>query len=111
MSQINNSACAEACNACADACDNCTSSCLKEQHVAAMARCIQLTIDCAALCRLAASFAARDSIYAKELCALCASICDACAAECGQHDHDHCQACAAACKRCADECRRMASAA
>ncbi|WP_240040798.1 four-helix bundle copper-binding protein [Pseudocnuella soli] len=45
---------------------------------------------------------------AKELCRLCADACEACAAECGQHQHDHCQQCAQACRACAEECRRMA---
>jgi len=37
-------------------------------------------------------------------------VCDACAEECGQHEHGHCQACAEACRQCAEECRAMAEA-
>lgn len=99
--------CLAACNACADACDSCTASCLGESHVQAMTRCIALTLDCAALCRLTASFVARGSSYASHMCGVCAEICEACAQECAQHSHDHCKACAAACQECADACRRM----
>lgn len=110
MSHSANQSCIDACNACADACDHCTSACLQEANCTAMARCIQMTIDCAALCRLAASFLARGSDHAKALCELCAAVCEACAAECGKHQHQHCQDCAAACRRCAEECRRMIGA-
>lgn len=101
--------CIDACNACADACDFCLSSCLKERDVGTMARCIALDIDCSQLCRTAAGFMARDSERAAALCALCADMCNACAAECSQHGMEHCQRCADACRRCAAECERMAA--
>ena len=100
--------CIEACNACADACDRCAAACLAEEDPKAMARCIALDMDCAAICRLAAGFMARESENAQALCALCTEICEACFGECATHDMDHCKACAQACRRCADECRRMA---
>jgi hypothetical protein len=85
--------CIDACNICATACDHCAVSCLGEQDVKSMARCIQLDIDCAAICRLAAGY-----------------VCEACGRECERHKGmAHCQECAAACRRCAEECRRMAS--
>jgi hypothetical protein len=108
MPETRYAACIEACNACADACDRCAAACLHEEDPRPMARCIALDMDCAALCRLAASFMARDSENAAMICALCAEVCDACQGECSRHDMEHCQACAAACRRCADECRRMA---
>ena len=101
--------CIEACNACADACDHCASACLREQDLIRMSRCIALDMDCAALCRLAAGLMARDSDFARPLCQLCATACEACAQECGRHEHAHCQACSAACQRCAEACRRMAA--
>jgi hypothetical protein len=101
-------ACIEACNACALACDRCAAACLAEDDPKAMARCISLDVDCAALCRLAAGFMARDSEFAPSVCAVCAELCEACSGECETHDMDHCKACAAACRRCADECQRMA---
>ncbi len=72
-----------------------------------MARCIALDLDCSAACQFAAAAMARNSPHAKAICALCASICQACADECAKHDAEHCKACAAACERCAEECRQM----
>lgn len=102
--------CIEACNACAVACDFCAASCLQEQDVKMMARCIATDMDCAQICRLAVSYMARGSEFAKVICQQCADICQACSDECAKHQISHCQECAAACKRCADECRRMATA-
>ena len=75
-----------------------------------MAQCIRLDMDCAAICRMAASFMARGSDFAKQVCAICAEICEACGKECSKHQHPHCQECAKACLRCAEECRQMAGA-
>ena len=97
----------DACNECAVACDHCAAACLREKDVARMARCIQLDIDCAAICRLAVGYMARGSELAADVCELCASVCDVCAEECAKHPMAHCQACAEACRRCAAECRRM----
>ena len=102
-----NADCIAACNACADACDHCSTACLQELDVKPMARCIALDMDCAALCRLAASCIARDSEFAKRLCSLCALVCDTCGEECARHGHDHCRHCALTCKTCAEACRRM----
>lgn len=99
--------CIQACEQCANACDHCATACLSEADVGAMARCISLDMDCAALCRLAAGYMARGSEMAYALCQCCADVCDACGDECGKHAHEHCQACARACKQCADACRRM----
>lgn len=101
--------CIDACNDCALACNYCASACLKEKDGATMARCIQLDIDCAEICRLAVGYMARGSELAAEICEVCATICDACAQECARHQMPHCQECAQACRRCAEECRRMAS--
>jgi hypothetical protein len=101
--------CIDACNDCAAACDHCAVSCLKEQDVAKMARCIQLDMDCAEICRLAAAYMARGSDFTADVCETCALVCDACAQECAKHKMGHCQDCAKACRRCAEECRRMAS--
>lgn len=100
--------CIDACNTCADACDHCAVSCLQEQDPKPMARCVALDMDCAQICRLAASYMARGSEFAIALCQACAEVCDACGDECQKHQMQHCQDCAQACRRCADECRRMA---
>ena len=103
-----NQAWADACNQCADACDHCSTACLKEPDVKTMTKCIALDMDCAAICRLAAGFMARDSTFARQVFKLCAEVCQACGEECGKHQTDHCQMCAKACLRCAEECRKMA---
>jgi hypothetical protein len=103
--------CIEACNQCADACDHCATACLKEQDIAALARCVQLDIDCAQICRLAAGVMARGGELAPQVCQLCADVCEACGEECARHQMDHCQACADACRRCAQACRQMAGVA
>lgn len=103
--------CIDACTACADACDTCAAACLREDDPKMMARCIALDIDCAALCRLAAGFMARDSEMAADICQLCADMCESCGDECGKHPMQHCQECAAACRNCAQQCRAMGSGA
>ncbi|WP_419150467.1 four-helix bundle copper-binding protein [Paraburkholderia kururiensis] len=37
-----------------------------------------------------------------------AGLCDACAAQCEKHEHEHCRQCAQACRNCAEACRAMA---
>lgn len=96
--------CIDVCNACASACDNCASMCLKEADVASMVRCIELDVDCALLCRTAATLMGRGSDHAVAICKLCTAACQACADECSQHKMDHCQRCAEACRRCAEVC-------
>ena len=101
--------CIDACNACAVACDHCAVSCLSEKDVKAMARCIQLDMDCAEICRLASAYMARGSELAGMICEACADVCEACGDECAKHSAmEHCKQCAEACRRCAEECRRMA---
>jgi len=103
-------ACIEACLDCAAICNHCaSSSCTKEEGVKMMAVCIDLDMQCASVCYAAAQLMSLRSTQAKELCGICAQICDACGTECGKHDPEHCKACAAACLRCAAECRKMAA--
>lgn len=100
--------CIDACDACAAACDRCAVSCLEERDVRSMGRCVELDIDCAQICRLAAGYMARGSEFAHTMCQVCADVCEACAQECAQHPMDHCQECAKACRACAQACREMA---
>ncbi|EKS72715.1 hypothetical protein BURK_004662 [Burkholderia sp. SJ98] len=100
--------CIDACYACATACDNCATACLSEGNASEMANCIRQDMDCADVCRLAAAVIARGSQHVKDICSVCASICEACSAECDKHQHDHCKQCAEACRACAEECRAMA---
>src|SRR5690606_30568793 len=55
--------CIQACYTCAAACDHCATACLAEKDVKMMARCIELDMDCAAICRLAAAAMARGSRF------------------------------------------------
>lgn len=104
-----NQACIEACRDCANACDDCATACLKELDAEMMERCIALDVDCAAICRLALGYMARDSDLAGQVCMLCAQVCKACGSECGKLPHDHCKRCAEACRQCAEACERMAA--
>ena len=101
--------CIEACLKCASYCNYCAASCTKEKDVNMMARCIQLDMECAAICYASAQLMSLRSETMHEICRLCADICDACAAECRKHNMDHCQECADACEACAAECRKMAA--
>jgi hypothetical protein len=100
--------CIDACLRCAAICNNCASSCTEEEDVKMMAKCIQLDMQCAAICYAAAQLMSLGSDKAKELCRICADLCEACGAECAKHTHmEHCQECAEACKACAAECKKM----
>jgi len=101
--------CIDACNECATLCNQCAAACLAEDDVKALAKCIALDLDCAELCRIAASCMARGSEFTSMICSACAFVCDTCAAECQRHPMEHCQDCAQACRHCAEECRQMAA--
>ena len=98
-----------ACDACAAACDACLSACLLEPEVTPLARCIALDLECAALCRLLSGFSIRGSKFAPKLAEACKTLCDACAEECGRHEHGHCRRCAEACRACSVACDRLLS--
>jgi hypothetical protein len=72
-----------------------------------MAKCIQLDMECAAVCYCAAHLMSLGSEWAKEMCGICADICEACGSECDKHDAEHCKLCAQTCKECAEACRKM----
>lgn len=100
--------CLRACNDCAAACLQCASGCLNEDQPKPMAYCIALDLECADICRLAASSIARQGAQRDAICALCAQACQACSSECAKHDMEHCKKCAEACRLCADACKAMA---
>src|SRR5436189_2426211 len=91
--------CIDACLHCAAICHYCASMDLKENDVAAMSRCAQLDMECAALCTASAQLMSLGSNQAKALCKICAEACDVCAEECEKHANEHCKACAAACRK------------
>lgn len=103
--------CIEACNACAVACSHCALACLHEESVDHLKRCIQLDLECAALCRSAAEIMSLGSVHSHEICKICAVACQVCAEECEKHAEMgmvHCQECAEACRQCALTCTEMA---
>jgi hypothetical protein len=102
-------ACITACQACVNACERCVSECLEEDHVQTMTKCIRLARDCADVCRLAIGLMGRDSAYAKQICALCSDVSEACSVECARHKEEQCRQCAEACRRCAEVCRKVAA--
>jgi hypothetical protein len=101
--------CIEACQRCATECEHCASACLKEENVQAMARCIQLDMDCSLLCVVTAKLLARGSEQGTAIAEQCAEACRRCAEECRKHDMEHCQSCADACEDCAEECEAIAA--
>lgn len=96
--------CIEACLKCAAICNHCASSCAKEEDVHMIAKCVQLDMECAVICIATAELMSLGSDKVKEICKLCALMCDACAEECSKHENVHCRECAEACTHCADEC-------
>src|SRR4051812_41401259 len=99
--------CIEACLTCAGLCNHCAASCLKEEDVKMMAACIQLDMECAAICYATAQLMSLNSDKVKEVARLYAAICDACADECSKHMNEHCRECADACTKCADQCETI----
>lgn len=102
--------CIDACNKCAQACEECHMLCMQNPDVQARINSMKLLMECAAICRQSSCFMSMDAQHSKNMCALCADVCDKCAMECGKHKDDHSQKCAAECKACAAECRTMSQA-
>jgi hypothetical protein len=102
--------CAKACADCQVECDACFSHCKdlltagKKEH----ATTLQMCVDCAECCTLAAKLTARGSPFAGNACETCAKCCDECAAACEKFkDDEHMARCAKVCRTCAAECREM----
>lgn len=95
---------------CARMCMSCADACLAEEMD--MTQCIRTCLDCADVCETTGKLAVRRSgsneQVLKDMLELCARICEACAAECESHDHEHCKLCAQMCRECAQDCRTAA---
>lgn len=102
-------ACILACQNCAAMCEQCAVTCSLSSSVNSLSKPLELSIYCADMCRLTATFLLRGELQSVRFCALCAEICDICAFECEQHKEAACRACALACRECAEECRKIAS--
>ena len=92
---------------CASECQKCATYCLKEDDLGMMTKCIQLNLECSAICYATAQVLSLGSEYAMAMCKVCADVCEACARECDRHESDHCQKCAVECKACEEECRKL----
>lgn len=100
--------CIDACNRCAQACYECMKMCLNEPDIQARKACIGMLMECACICKEAGAFMSMDAQHAKDLCKLCAAICEKCAQECAMFKDDHCVKCTNECTACANECKMMA---
>lgn len=100
--------CIAACLACQRACLEGIVTCLKKGGRHADPAHIQLLVDCAEVCALSVNFMIRGAQHHMKVCALCADICEACAASCAALGSDAgMAACAEACRRCAESCKAM----
>ncbi|KGK88624.1 four-helix bundle copper-binding protein [Clostridium sp. HMP27] len=99
--------CIEACMKRAQICQECLTMCLQGPDVSARINCIKTLQDCAEICSTAACYMARGSMNTKEICNVCSTICEKCAAECEMFKDEHCQTSADICRQCDNECRRM----
>lgn len=89
---------------------SCADACLAEEMD--MTQCVRLCLDTADVCEAAARLGLRRSgsndQVLREMLDFCARTCDACAAECESHEHEHCRLCAQICRECAQDCRNAA---
>jgi len=96
---------------CAHICQVCADACLYEGGD--MTDCIQSDLDCADICRTAATILSRPGrrSYATLVALLetCTVACRECAEACEQHDHEHCRRCAEVCRDCEKACRNLKS--
>lgn len=100
--------CIASCSECAVACTHCANEDLNEENIKMLAHCIRLDYDCASACILAMKAMAGNSEFVRQICKICAEVCDACATECEKYPRmEHCRLCAEACRRCAAQCKRV----
>lgn len=97
----------EACNTAMVACEACTAACLSGDDSLDLDICINLTRDCADICRLASRLMERESALVDEVCRLCAVTSQACAEECAKYKVSHCQQCVHVCQRCVEQCEAV----
>ena len=91
---------------CSLMCASCADACAAEEM--AMGQCIRSCLDCADLCDATARMAVRRTGQNVEALRMtlqcCARVCELCASECEQHNHEHCRLCAEMCRECARDC-------
>ncbi len=93
----------DACATSAVACSICADSCLSSNPP--MTSCVRICLDAADIARTTAQILSRPApsgdAWEHQIRA-CISACNACVAECGEHDDAHCHNCATAAKSCVD---------
>jgi hypothetical protein len=100
--------CIDACVCCALECERCAAQSLKgEAGNGVPSRCIELSRQCASVCRAASELMAMGGEFSSLLYNACAKICLACATEWEKYDTADCRHCANACRSCAEECRKL----
>lgn len=92
---------------CSLMCTSCADACVAEEMD--MRQCIRTCLDCADVCEATSRLAVRrtgQNIEAlRAMVGTCIHVCELCATECEQHDHEHCRLCATMCRECAEDCR------
>ena len=90
---------------CIEACEKCAAECGTSGDKAREA-CAVVAHDCADIGSLSLALMSRGSKYVKDICAVHAKVCDACAEMCAKFPTCACcKACMEACRACAVECR------
>jgi hypothetical protein len=101
--------CIQDCTDCHRICVETIGHCLEQGGRHAEPSHIRLLQDCAQICQTSADYMIRGSKLHTATCAVCADICERCAADCEQFGDDQgMKRCAEVCRRCAESCREMA---
>jgi len=108
MINSTNSDCIENCSNCHDVClRTAMNHCLRVGGKHIEPEHFKLMMDCAKMCATSADFQLSNSVFAPQVCGVCAKICTACADSCEEvGDMDEC---VAACRKCAESCKEMAA--
>lgn len=101
-----NESCIKACQQCFIDCQICLARMAGKQSDNDCPNCC---MQCMEACLICIKFLVGGTKFTKEYCLLCAEVCEWCAEQCQQHEHDHCKVCAASCLTCAHECREYAA--
>ena len=90
---------------------SCADACMAEEMD--MTQCVRMCLDASDVCEATGRLAVRrtgdDQPMLRELLEFTARMCEACAAECEKHDHEHCTLCAQICRETAADCRNAAA--
>jgi hypothetical protein len=96
--------CIERCEDCHDVCMEALPGFLQGSQEHGQYLLVRLLLDTAQLCDATRDLMLRSSDFYRQLCRLCAEVCDRCAQACAREREDPMLA------RCVDECRRCAAA-